>query len=257
MLPRGAVRVSAQVTWSSYNELYGPGGRLEALGASLSPDSLGVQQLAILRPLRTSLRELAQQSNADVTLGPVRSDFRARVARSAFVIDLGLTSRIQLTGRLPYEHTLSEIVFDVNPRGYGGHRANVGPNPALVATSAAVAQNRRVVDSLVQAANDLSGRLEACTTNPGDPVCADRARVEALVQDARAFARGLAETYGVGADTARGSPLVPLDGSTLQSAIASRVASINAAFKTYIPALSVWDTPFPAQVGVTAAQTQE
>ena len=257
VLPRGAVRVSAQATWSSYNELYGPGGQLESLGAPLSPDSLGVQQLAILRPLETSLRELAQQPNANVTLGPVRSDFRARVARSAFLLDFGLTSRIQLTGRLPYEHTISEIVFDANPRGYASHAANVGPNPALAVTSGAVAQNRRVVDSLLQAANELSGRLETCTTNPGDPVCTDRARVEALVQDARSFARGLAETYGVGADTARGSLFVPTVGSTLQSAISSRVASINASFRTFIPALSVWDTPFPAQVPVTAEQTQE
>ena len=61
VLPRGGVRVSAQATWATYNELYGPGGKLEALGAPLSSDSLGARQLEGLVPLRTSLRALAAE----------------------------------------------------------------------------------------------------------------------------------------------------------------------------------------------------
>jgi len=257
VVPRGALRISAQVTWSSHNETFGADGTRERLGAPLSPDSLGVLVVPSLRPIETSLRELARQPNANVTLGPLRTDFRARLARSAFVFDLGLTSRIQLTGRLPYEHTISEVVVDANPRNLEAHAANIGPNPALVAASAAARQNQRVVDSLMRAAQDLSNRLQACTTNPGDAVCNDRARVEALVREARTFAAGLARTYGIGVDTAAGSAYVPTRGSTFQSAIEDRVESLNASFKTYIPQLSLWETPFAAQVPVTTAQTRE
>jgi len=45
VLPRGATRISAQGAWTTYNELYGAGGRLERLGAPLTTDSLGAAQL--------------------------------------------------------------------------------------------------------------------------------------------------------------------------------------------------------------------
>jgi hypothetical protein len=257
VVPRGTVRWSAQAAWTAYNELYGPGGQLEPLGAPLSTDSLGVRALTLLRPVQTSLRTLAQMPAANVTLGPVRTDFSARIARSSLVLDVGLTSRIMLTGRLPYEHTISEVVFEANPRGVTSNRANLGVNPALVPTSAAATRNRGVVDSLVRVVAELTTRLAGCAATPADPVCADRARVEALLAEARTFAAGIAETYGNGADTARGSAFVPLAGSTLQTAIANRVAALNTAFKTYIPQLSEWDAPFPAQVSITSAQTQE
>ena len=255
---RGTARVGAQITWSSYNQTYGPGGALEALGAPLSPDTLGLLQVETLAPIETALRALAQQPTANVTLGPLSTDFRVRIARTSVVVDLGLTSRIQLTGRLPYEHTISEVVFEANPRGVTANPANIGVNPALATlTSPAAAQNRRLVDSLYRASAELSTRLQRCASNPGDPVCADRARVEALVLEARTFAAGVASTYGIGADTSLGRLFVPTSNSGLQAAIAGRVASLNTAFKTYIPQLSVWDTPFPAQVAITTAQTQE
>jgi len=257
VISRGAVRVAAQATWTAYNELYGPGGRLEALGAPLSPDSLGVRQLAVLRPIETALRTLAQRPTEDVTLGPARTDFTARIARTELVVDFGLTSRIMLTGRLPYEHTTSEVVFQVNPRGVTANRANLGVNPALASQGPAAARNARVVDSVSRAVQELTARLAGCATSPGDGVCADRGRVEALLAEARAFAAGLATTYGTGADTARGALFVPLTGSTLQGAIEQRVAALNASFKTYIPQLGTWEAPFAAQVPITTNQAQE
>jgi hypothetical protein len=256
VLPRGAVRMSAEAIWTTYNELYGPGGRLEALGAPLSIDSLGVRQLGILRPIETTLRSLAGTPSARITLGPVRTDFTARIARSAFVLDFGLTSRIMLTGRLPYEHTTSEVVLQANPSGVTANLANIGVNPALDAQSPAAAQNRKVVDSVSRAVEELTARLAGCASTPGDPVCTDRSQVEALLAEARAFTAGLAATYGTGADTARGEPFVPLTGSTLQVAIEQRLAALHASFATFIPSLSAWDKPFPAQVPITSAQTQ-
>jgi hypothetical protein len=254
VLPRGAVRVSASPTWASYNELYGPGGKLEALGSPLSPDSLSARQLEVLRPLRTSLRTLAAQPNAEVTLGPARTDFTAQIARTELIVDFGLTSRIMLTARVPYEHTISQVVFDLNPRGFAGHLANIGPNPGLVATGAAAAQNRKVVDSLVRAINELTTRLTACNGSSADPVCADRDRVQTLLTDTRTFAAGIAKTYGIGADTALGAPFVPLVGSTIQSAITARITALNSSFKAYIPGLGIWESPFAARAPESAVQ---
>ena len=254
VLQRGTVRVSAQATWATYNELYGPGGKLETLGAPLSTDSLGILQLERLLPIQTSLRSLAQLPSANVSLGPVRTDFAARIARSAIAIDFGLTSRIMLTGLLPYEHTVSEVVMDVNPRNELAIRPNIGVNPALTPGSAAAIQNRGVVDSLTRAAQVLTARLDACSAASTDPVCADQARARTLVNNARAFAAGVATTYGTGVDTARGQAFVPLASSTFQTAIAAQVAALNASFKTYISDVGVWSEPAPAQAPISAAQ---
>jgi hypothetical protein len=255
VIPRGAVRVSAQATWATYNELYGPGGKLEALGAPLSSDSLGAKQLEMLRPLRTTLRTLAQLPNAEVSLGPMRTDFSARVARSAFVLDFGLTSRIMLTARVPYEHTVSEVVLDVNPRNELANRPNIGINPALAAQAATVtAQNRGVVDSLLRVAQEVAGRLDACASSSGDPVCSDQSRARTLVNDARAVATGIARTYGIGVDTARGAQFVPLANSALQDAIVARVTALNASFKTYVPNLAAFAAPVAAVAPISAGQ---
>jgi hypothetical protein len=254
VLPRGAVRVSAQGTWATYNELYGLGGKLEALGAPFSSDTLGARQLEMLRPLQTTLRSLAQLPNANVSLGPIRTDFTARISRSALVLDFGLASRIMLTARVPYEHTISEVVLDVNPRNELTNRANIGINPARGAQSAvAIALNRGVVDSLLRVAREVSTRLDACAASSADPVCGDQTRARTLVNDARAVASGIARTYGTGADTTRGAQFVPLDKSTLQTAIAARLAALNASFKTYIPTLAEFGAPAPALAPISAA----
>src|SRR6185436_9827822 len=153
VLPGGVVRWTVQVGWSAYNEVYAPGGPLERLAARYSSDSLGAAQLEMLRPLRASLRDLAQLPNADVSLGPMRTDFTARVTRSEFALDIGLTSRLMLTARVPYEHKIFEVVVDVNPRNELRNPANMGPNPAFIVgrQEEATAQNKRVVDSLLNA----------------------------------------------------------------------------------------------------------
>jgi hypothetical protein len=256
VLPGGVVRWTVQVGWSAYNEVYAPGGPLERLAARYSSDSLGAAQLELLRPLRASLRSLTQLPNAEVSLGPIRTDFTARVTRSEFALDFGLTSRVMLTARLPYEHTISEVVVDVNPRDERRFGANIGLNPALIAAQRDTvnAHNRRVVDSVLRAAQSLSTRLDGCATSNSDPVCADQARARALVNDARGFASGIATTYGTGADTTRGNQFVPMSKSTLQNAIAARVDALNASFKTYISNVGPWEDPVPAQLPISAVQ---
>jgi hypothetical protein len=156
------------------------------------------------------------------------------------------------TATVPYEHTITEAVFDVNPRDDLAHPPNIGLNPALSASGVAAVRNVRVVDSLLRAATELTTRLGACAGTGGDPVCGNRQQVQALVDAARAFASGVARTYGIGADTAKGAAFVPLANSTLQTAIAARVASLNASFKTYIPGAGVWESPAPASTPLSA-----
>jgi len=256
VLPGGVFRWTVQVGWSAYNEVYAPGGPLERLAARYSTDSLGAVQLEMLRPLRTSLRDLAQLPNADVSLGPMRTDFTARVTRSEFALDVGLTSRLMLTARVPYEHTISEVVVDVNPRNELRNPANIGPNPAFISGQSleATAQNKRLVDSLLNASDIVLARLNACAGGSTDPVCSDQARVRALVNDARAFASGIAKTYGTGADTAQGNAFVPMRNSAFQSSIVGRVESINASFKAYIANLGTWDNPVAAAAPISAVQ---
>jgi len=256
VLPGGVVRWTVQVGWSAYNEVYAPGGPLERLAARYSSDSLGATRLELLRPLRASLRSLTQLPNAEVSLGPIRTDFTARVTRSEFAFDFGLTSRVMLTARLPYEHTISEVVVDVNPRDERRFGANIGLNPALIAAQRpiATAQNRRLVDSLERAAATLTARLNACAASSTDPVCSDQAAARALLSDAQAFATGIATTYGTGAATTPGNSFVPMSSSTLQNAIVARVTALNASFKTYLSNVGPWENPVPAQLPISAVQ---
>jgi hypothetical protein len=248
------MRLTAFGGWTTYNELYGPGGKLEALGAPLSTDSLGTAQFEFLRPLQTTIRSLAQEPTANVSLGAARTDFSARIARSAIVFDVGLTSRIMLTGKLPYEHTISEVTFDVNPRNEPGTLANIGINPALATGAAAAATNLKLVDSLLRVSTELTTRLGACAGGGTDPVCANPQAVQMLIQQARTFASGIATTYGTGADTTPGAAFVPLIRSTLQTAIEARITALNASFKTFIPDLATWSNPVPALAPISAGQ---
>jgi hypothetical protein len=256
VLPAGVARWNVQVGWSAYNEVYAPGGPLERLAARYSGDSLSGARLELLRPLRETIRSLTQLPNAEVSLGPIRTDFTARVTRSEFALDFGLTSRVMLSARLPYEHTISEVVVNVNPRDERRFAANIGINPVLIAAQRDTvnAHNRRVVDSVLRAAQTLTTRLAGCATSSSDPVCADQARARALVNDALGFASGVAKTYGTGADTTRGNQFVPMSNSTLQNAIAARVDALNASFKTYIADVGPWEDPVPAQLPISAVQ---
>ena len=255
VLPGGVARWTVQVGWSAYNEVYAPGGPLERLAARYSSDSLGAVQLELLRPLRESIRSLAQLPNAEVSLGPIRTDFTARVTRSEFAFDFGLTSRVMLTARLPYEHTISEVVVNVNPRDERRFAANIGLNPALIAAQrpTATAQNRRLVDSVERAVTSLTARLNACSASSPDPVCSNQAAARALVSDAQTFATGIGTTYGTGATTP-GSSFVPMSSSTLQTAIVARVAALNSSFKTYLSDVGPWENPVPALLPISAVQ---
>lgn len=249
VLRPGALRLTAHGAWTTYNELYAPGGAMP-LGARLTGDSLGPSRLALLGDIQSSLRALAQTPAAAVTLGATRADLAARIARSSLTVDVGLLPRVMLTARLPYVHTRSEVTFDVNPRG-APLTANLGANPALTVPSARE-QNASLVSAIAAAAQTLSTRLQSCPTAPTDPVCSDRARVEALIADARGFAGGVARTYGTGADTTPGALFVPLTGSALQMSIEQRTAAINAALQAFIPELpSFGGGPFAAQAPVT------
>jgi hypothetical protein len=160
-----------------------------------------------------------------------------------------------LTARLPYEHTISEVVVDVNPRDERRFGANIGLNPALIAAQRDTvnAHNRRVVDWFCapQIVEHPPRRVRDVEQHP---VCADQARARALVNDARGFASGIATTYGTGAETTRGNQFVPMSKSTLQNAIAARVDALNASFKTYISNVGPWEDPVPAQLPISAVQ---
>ena len=117
VLPGGVVRWTVQVGWSAYNEVYATRRTTGAARRSATRAIRSVQPSSSCFDLfERRCASLTQLPTPRSTLGPIRTDFTARVTRSAFALDIGLTSRVMLTARVPYEHTISEVVVDVNPR---------------------------------------------------------------------------------------------------------------------------------------------
>ncbi|MGQ0640071.1 MAG: hypothetical protein ACT4P6_04745 [Gemmatimonadaceae bacterium] len=236
VVPRGAIRVTAGISFSRADERFASGhpggaarGQREPLGASLSFDTLGVNQIERLAPLTQPLRTLSGQSALELSLGALGVALNRDVRTLPIAIDAGLTSRLTLGVFIPYHFVRNDVA--VLPGGGG----NLGLNPAASIPDAQT-RNGAVLSQLFAASARLRARLASCETDPSGAGCADlnANRQQALVflTQADAGAAGLLAVYG---DATRiGSPFAPIAGSSLEQAIFARLSAFNASFQTFL-----------------------
>ena len=256
-LPRGALRIRVLNQWARFNERFGvntpgrPNGALEPLAVDFNLDTIGVAQFPRVAPVQAGLRQLTGITDFTLSLGRTVVNSEVSVSATPIVAELGLTSRFSVGVVVPFVRTKNEIFFDANPEGFEG---NVGFNPAL-ASDAARTANANLVTAFTNNANALEGLVTTCTNNPtASPSCpAVRANGPALVAAARQFSGGIAQLYGINASAT--NPFVPIENTTAQLAIESRVVAFSSNFQAFgLPAIN--GRPTPAQSVLTVADAQ-
>jgi hypothetical protein len=241
--PTGSVRLNIQSAWSLYDQLFvspspGAPGVLQPLGGRLSLDSVGVGQLPILQPVQDSLRAMTGVSGLNVSIGRTVTRVTNRITSVPVSLEAGVSRWLSITAMVPIVHTRTSVYFRANP---GANEGNLGANPAGTDPVA------RATDSLLaQQFVGAAAAVQAYCSGSGssDPQCSGAA---SLVSSAAGLGNSLANLY-------MGGVLVPTRGSTVQSAVDARIATVRNALNEFAsnPAAGV---PAVTATGVVGAPT--
>ena len=236
VVPRGSIRVSAGFSFAEAKERFATGhpggaarGQREPLGASFSFDSLGPNQLEIVREVVQPLRSLSGQSTLALSVGALSVAMRRDVRTVPFSVEGGLTSRITVGVLVPFVFVRNDVA--VLP----GANGNIGLNPAL-SIPAARTRNGTVISQIFAASARLRALLAACETDPSGSGCgtvnANRQAALAFLTQTDAAAADIVTVYG---DPATGGArFVPIVGSSLESAIFARLGAFNTVFQSFL-----------------------
>jgi hypothetical protein len=240
--PAGSIRIKVESDWSYFDQLFasptpGAPGVLRPLGAAYNFDSLGVAQLPILRPVQDTLRAITGVAGLNVSLGKTITTVTDRVASVPISIEAGISRWLSVTALIPIVHTRTSVFFRANP---GANEANLGPNPAASGDAAARETDSIFANQVVTAAAAV--RAYCSGSGASDPQCGGGA---ALAASATGLGNSLASLYMNGA-------FVPTRGSTVQSAVDARIASVRGSLNAFAanPATGV---PLITATGVVGA----
>jgi len=242
--PAGSIRIKVQSDWSYYDQLFvspspGAQGVLRPLGAAYNFDSLGVAQLPILKPVQDSLRALTGVAGLNVSLGRTITTVTDRVANIPISIEAGLSRWLSVAAMVPIVETRTSVFFRANP---GANEANLGPNPATAGDMAARETDSIFASQVVAAAAAV--RSYCSGSGASDPQCSGGT---ALATSATGLGNSIASLYMNGA-------FVPTRGSSIQSAVDARIASVRNSLNAFAanPATGV---PLVSATGVVSAAT--
>jgi len=259
VLPRGVMRVRVLNQWTSFNERYGsgtpgrPDGALEPLAIDFNLDTIGIRQFPNLGIVETGVRGLSGNPTFQLSLGKTVVNSSVSVVATPIVFEVGVTKRLSMGLVVPYVKTRNSIYFATNPDAREG---NVGFNPLINGSTAAVAQNLAVRNQFNASINALSATLAVCTANPGaSPSCpAVNANAPTVIANATAFRDGMVGLYGVDTST-RFSPFLPIAGTDAALSIDARIAGLSGLFQAFgAPAILARPAPAPARLGLDDAQ---
>ncbi len=196
-------------------------------------------QLPILRPVQDSLRALTGVAGLNVSLGKTVTTVTDRVARVPISIEAGISRWLSVTALIPIVQTRTSVFFRANP---GANEANLGPNPASMGDVAARETDSILASQVVTAAAAV--RAYCSGSGASDPQCSGGA---ALATSATGLGNSLVSLYMNGA-------FVPTRGSTVQSAVDARIASVRGSLNAFAanPASGV---PLITATGVVSAST--
>jgi hypothetical protein len=255
--PRGILRIGISPRFEQWKERYDRDGSREPLGAGLTRDSLGPAGLPFLAGLTPALTLLTGVPAPPLSLGSLRTNLDVTEVTTVFTLDYGLTSRLGLQAVIPYVKNRVHVRAIANEGGFG---ATLGFNPAQSITGARQ-QNELVVTELGTAATTLSSELTRCLGSQ-DPSCsainANRQDAMTLVQLAGQVSGAVAAVYGT--PVVAGGMYAPVAGSTLHTAVGTRLTDLNTQFRAFLgaPTSGEWigTRPVPAVPMAAAALEQ-
>lgn len=246
-----SLRAGVNARWSYYDQLFSATGGTSSLrpaGAMFSFSPIGSAQIGALAPYESSIRSLGNQSAFTLSLGSSTADITNRTGITALTFEAGLPGRFMFGVDVPLVRVERSIGLSVNRGGTGG---NVGVNPALTNTTALSTDNT-LIAQMTSASTQLNALLTSCqgsTSSQCTQVNARRSEAQALVSASASFATAL--------NFFRTSPLVPITGSSAQTAIAGRVTSFGNSFRDFGITSVTSAGPAPAEMAITTPQFRE
>jgi hypothetical protein len=207
-VPAGTVRVELDGVLETFDRRFRNGTR-ESYGADLSSPALGSDRIPVLADADTRIGRIIGNTGYRLNLGELTTDALADVGRGVFGLGLGLTNRITIFGRIPLVRTRVQPRLQLNPTN-----ADAGLNPGE-------ASQLPFFQDFDAALATLSSKLAAGDYN-GNP--AQRALAETTLADASALRSDL---FGLLADPATASPVVPTATSGTGDAVLTRIEGLQ------------------------------
>jgi hypothetical protein len=213
VVPRGALRVTFEPLYFTYNQLFDSAGNAIPFGHYLSTDSIGAGYFPSLTAAQSAVRDLSGDSTFRFDAGKLTTTADADIRHFPFSVSVGVSRRLTLTATVPLVVTRIRSFFKVDSTG-----ANAGLNTA--ATSQAIAA---LIGELGTAANDVDANIAAGSYGCPSGASCDAAR--ATVAKARQAIADLIALSGAG--TPQGTPMAPFAPLAGSSAGMALIAAVN------------------------------
>lgn len=211
-VPPGVLRVEVDGAFDSWDKRFRDG-REEGFGADLS-GPLDSDLLPILAPYDAIVQRVTGLGGFRLNLGALAADAQADVSTAVLGLTLGVTRSIAVFGRLPLARTRVQTDLDLDAAS-----ANAGLNPGTASQDPFFAQFDAALSTLE--AQIAAGAYD------GDP--ARRALADATLAQGDALFGDLFVLLG---DPATASPFIPTGGSDAGTALAARIATLQATLDT-------------------------
>lgn len=240
-VPGGMIRLRVAPAWTRYDSRFtGIGNETEPLGAVLTSEALGTEQIPALTTLESALRSLTGDPAFRLSLGYASAYSSIRAVTTPISLEYGITRWLSLGVTVPIVQRHRELLLDI--AAAGDSAGNVGPTAAAIDPQV-YAQAAQLAGEIEAATQQLAQRIADCSAQPGaagcEAIAADPAGAMATVSEGRQVAASIRYVYGTAADNP-GIGLVPLAGQS--ETIAQRIQALNGRFATYLGG-----TPIPTQ----------
>jgi hypothetical protein len=207
-VPGGVVRVELDGAIETFDRRFRDGHR-GGYAADLSSPALGSDRIPLLADADARIGRIIGNTAYRINLGGVTTDAHADVGIGFLGLSLGLTSQITIFGRIPLVRTRVQSTMGFDPSN-----ADAGFNPGSA--------NQASFFTQFDAALGTRSTKLAAGDYDGSPAL--RALAEATLADASALR---ADLFGLLADPATASPIVPTSASAAGGALDARLTGLQ------------------------------
>ncbi len=243
LVPRGALRLSFEPRYQSFNERFASDGTSEAIGTDLSADSAGVRLFPTAAAAELAVRSMIADASYTMSAGRFRTTLDADIRHFPFNVSVGLADWLTFQVSVPIVTTRMQADLQVDSA-----TANIGLNQAaaLAGNAAAIAQIQLLLGQLEAGAASVEAQIAAGAFGcPSSSMC-DQAR--ALVARARGIRSDLIALTGVPSSGAAAFPLppfAPLATSTAGLAILGAIQSVSTDLQNFGASALTATLPLP------------
>jgi hypothetical protein len=231
-VPGGTVRVELEGSLETFDRRFHNGQR-ESYAADLSSPVLGSDRIPLLADADARIGRIIGTPSYRLNLGELTTDALGEVGKGFLGLGLGLSSRITIFGRIPLVRSRVQSRMTL-----GSTNADAGLNPGE-------ASQLPFFQGFDAALATLSSKLAAGDYD-GNPAL--RTLAEATLAEATALRSDL---FGLLADPATASPVVPTATSGTGAAVLTRISGLQTtlASSLNVPGFTVAPTLAPAPLG--------